>query len=83
MVVVSDHGMIEIDENRNTKMINIENIVNVDDVQVMLDRGTTAFIIPNPNKEAKVGSSPFVFKVSIFKLYIQSEIELNYRFWMH
>jgi hypothetical protein len=46
--------MIEIDENKNTKLIDIENIVDANDIHVMLDRGTTAFIIPNPDKESKV-----------------------------
>lgn len=53
-MVVSDHGMIEIDEKKNTELINIETIIDSNDIEVMLDRGTTSFLIPKPHKEKKV-----------------------------
>lgn len=56
--VVSDHGMLNVDtENKkDTKLIDIETIVNADDVTVMLDRGSTSFLYPSPGKEEKVQS---------------------------
>lgn len=51
MIVVSDHGMIEVDEFKNTHIIDIEKVVNASDVHVMLDRGTTSFLIPNPGRD--------------------------------
>lgn len=56
--VVSDHGMLNVDtENKkDTKLIDIETIVNADDVTVMLDRGSTSFLYPGPGKEEKVQS---------------------------
>ena len=55
--MVSDHGMIEVDQNKNTKLIDIEKFVNSSDIDVMLDRGTTSFLIPNQGREDIVKSS--------------------------
>jgi hypothetical protein len=54
--VVSDHGMLNVDtENKkDTKLIDIDSIVDPDDVTVMLDRGSTSFLYPGPGKEEKV-----------------------------
>ena len=79
VVVVSDHGMVEIDENKNTKLIDIETIIDPDDIEVMLDRGTTSFLIPKPNKENKVC---LLFHLNL--LLLSCSISGNYfliRFW--
>jgi len=55
-VVVSDHGMVNVDpENKkDTELIDIEKIVDQNDIDVMLDRGSTAFLIPKEGKIDKV-----------------------------
>ncbi|XP_054162379.1 glycerophosphocholine cholinephosphodiesterase ENPP6-like [Oppia nitens] len=78
VVVVSDHGMIEVDESKNTKMINIENIVDANDVEVMLDRGTTSFIIPKPNKETKILEALTKSRTKGLKFYKKDEIPVRY-----
>lgn len=60
--VVSDHGMLNVDtENKkDTKLIDIDTMVDVNDVTVMLDRGSTSFLYPAPGKEEKVCSLYFL-----------------------
>lgn len=56
IVVVSDHGMLNVDpENkRDTKLIDIDTIIDPDDISVMLDRGSTSFLYPVRGREEKV-----------------------------
>lgn len=42
------------EESNNTKIIEIESILDEKDVVVMLDRGGTSMLIPVPGKETKV-----------------------------
>ena len=45
---------VDAENKKDTKLIDIESIVDPDDVSVMLDRGSTSFLYPNPGKEEKV-----------------------------
>ena len=45
---------VDTENKKDTKLIDIESFVDVNDVQVMLDRGSTSFLYPNPGKEEKV-----------------------------
>lgn len=55
-MVVSDHGMLSVDveHKKDTQLIDMEKIVDQDDVEVMLDRGSTAFLIPKEGRLDKV-----------------------------
>lgn len=55
-MVVSDHGMLNVDpENkRDTRLIDIDTIIDPEDISVMLDRGSTSFLYPVKGREEKV-----------------------------
>ena len=48
---------VDTENKKDTKLIDIETIVDVNDVHVMLDRGSTSFLYPNPGKDEKVSIS--------------------------
>lgn len=45
---------VDTENKKDTKLIDIETFVDVNDVHVMLDRGSTSFLYPNAGKEEKV-----------------------------
>lgn len=47
---------VDTEQKKDTKLIDIDTIVDVNDVTVMLDRGSTSFLYPSPGKEEKVQS---------------------------
>lgn len=47
---------VDTENKKDTKLIDIETIVDVNDVHVMLDRGSTSFLYPNPGKDEKVSN---------------------------
>lgn len=61
-MVVSDHGMLNVDtdKKKDTTLIDIEKIVDQDDIDVMLDRGSTAFLIPKEGRIDKVRSRQLI-----------------------
>jgi len=78
--VVSDHGMIDVDaENKkDTKLIDIETILDPNDVQVMLDRGSTSFLYPMAGKEDKVMAALTRANKRGLRFYRKAEIPVEY-----
>lgn len=74
-VVVSDHGMLTVDEDDSniTEIIDIDDIIDDEDVSLMLDRGSTSMLIPQLGKEDKV-------IMSIIKFIYHLLIIFNLRF---
>lgn len=48
---------VDVENKKDTKLIDIDTILDPNDVQVMLDRGSTSFLYPMPGKEDKVSVS--------------------------
>lgn len=78
--MVSDHGMLNVDPEkaRDTKLIDIETIIDADDVRVMLDRGSTSFLYPNPGKEEKVYQALKRANRKGLRVYKRHEIPVEY-----
>ncbi|XP_033733261.1 glycerophosphocholine cholinephosphodiesterase ENPP6-like [Pecten maximus] len=53
IMIFSDHGMTEVSE---TRVINITDYVDIEDIRVVLDAGANVYIWPNPGKLDKVYS---------------------------
>ncbi|RWS22215.1 ectonucleotide pyrophosphatase/phosphodiesterase family member 6-like isoform X4, partial [Leptotrombidium deliense] len=84
VVLVSDHGMTTVDTEGNfTVLIDLENIINEDDVEMMLDRGSTSFLYPKRGKEEKIYNTLKKAKVKGMHYYRKSDLPEHYHIKHH
>ena len=84
LVLVSDHGMLNVlSKKEKAILIDIDDYVNEDDVEMMLDRGSMAFIIPKKDREEKIVQDLKRANVKGMHFYRKNEIPDNYHYKHH
>lgn len=62
-MIVSDHGCLEV-KTKPVNLIQIDKVLDENDVEMMLDRGTMAALYPKPGKQDKVSNNQIVHVIN-------------------